>query len=254
MSYYVFDGEKIILTDDATMLPDEYSSYSSFSSSPSPSPVPGTDRFGMKSSIPLDPSMESQNELLSTYSSLSVSSSPSVPMEIMDSISQIQSDNASISNQLQQLSDDIEVLSAASTASYPSASFVDVFRMVLQSLPSNTKYYVFSGSDSTEAYLYYSKNGGHANGNILTLDSDITICRFYRYRPSSSSAWQYHYSVSTQGSGDSLDTTGYLVYTNLLEGYPDLLSQVERDHSSLPNLFIVVPLILIALFTIIRRK
>lgn len=104
---------------------------------------------------------------------------------------------------------------------FPNTSAVSVMAEVVNSLSGKFGYVIVSGSSSSDVSLYYSKDYVVNNKNI-TLKSPVTHCRYYNYRPSSSSTSLYTYIVDDLGD-TSFNATNQLMYTNLLEGYPDLV-------------------------------
>lgn len=114
---------------------------------------------------------------------------------------------------------------------YPNTSSVSVFEKVLNGLDNDVYYIVISGSDTNNTYLYYSKKYS-ISGNVITLKSPVTVCQYYQYRTSVNADYQYTYTVSQ--TGDSSYTIGNtLFYTNLVDGYPDLIPYQRNASFSL---------------------
>lgn len=136
---------------------------------------------------------------------------------------------------------------------FPNQTAVTVFTSVLNGLDKNVKYLIVSGSDTNYTYLYYGKNIT-LNGNVLVFNSPYTVCTYYQYRPSTSSAWQYLYTVSDRTSGsDTFTFNNTLVYTNIREGYPDVIPYKSRESYSF--LFIIVLVACFVAFkTLTHRK
>lgn len=111
---------------------------------------------------------------------------------------------------------------------YPSTSAVAVFEKVLNNIDGKFGYVVQSGSSTNETMLYFADDYSVSGSNI-TLKSPVTYCRYYSYRPTSSSNTVYTYSVSTVGDM-SFTLSNQLVYTNLKDGYPDLIEYKRRDY------------------------
>lgn len=128
---------------------------------------------------------------------------------------------------------------------YPSAAAVSVFEDVLNGLPRNIGYVILSGSDTYSTYLYYSDKYS-VSGSSVFLSSPVTFCTYYQYRPTTSSSWVYTYTVNTIGD-TSFNITNQLVYTNLLEGYPDVLPYKQKETYSL---FYIIAFSLLVLFLI----
>lgn len=132
---------------------------------------------------------------------------------------------------------------------YPNTNAVNVFSYVLNSVDGNIGYVLLSGSDTNSTYLYYS-NDFIIDGNNITLLSPVTFCNYYSYRPTSSSNYIYTYNVSVIGD-TSFNITNQLVYTNLLDGYPDLIPYKSRDSYSL--IFIIALFLALLFFAIIKN-
>lgn len=128
---------------------------------------------------------------------------------------------------------------------YPSAAAVSVFEDVLNGLPRNIGYVILSGSDTYSTYLYYSDKYS-VSGSSVFLSSPVTFCTYYQYRPTTSSSWVYIYTVNTIGD-TSFNISNQLVYTNLLEGYPDVLPYKQKETYSL---FYIIAFSLLVLFLI----
>lgn len=128
---------------------------------------------------------------------------------------------------IQELSD--ALYSAISTYPiYPSSASVSVFEMVAEGLPSDYGYYMVSGFDSYTTYFYYSDNWS-VEDNVIVLSGNVTKCSYYRTRQSSSSSWEYHYSVDNDVGLSSVSLFDDLVYTNLVEGYPTFTPYISYN-------------------------
>lgn len=114
---------------------------------------------------------------------------------------------------------------------FPNTNAVKVFEYVLNGLDKNVGYFVLSGSDTYTTYLYYSEDY-QLSGNSIQLSGDVVLCTYRQYRVNSSSPWQYTYTVSHVGS-ISVTPDTELVYTNLLEGYPDIIPYKSKESFSL---------------------
>lgn len=135
---------------------------------------------------------------------------------------------------------------------YPNISAVEVFSHVLNSIDYNIGYIILSGSDSNSTYLYYSKNFS-VSGNVISLFSPVTFCNYYSYRPTSSSSYIYTYSVNTV-SDVTFTLTNQLVYTNLIEGYPDLIPFKSRDSYSIMIICCILIFLIFAKIFMSKRK
>lgn len=113
---------------------------------------------------------------------------------------------------------------------YPNTAAVSVFDGVFRNMNSDIDYVVMSGSNSSSTFMYYSKDGS-CSGNTIHLSAPVTSIAYQSV--SSSGSTQYRYSVSTIGDTD-FNLSNYLVYTNLVEGYPALPSDSRGVGQSLP--------------------
>lgn len=113
---------------------------------------------------------------------------------------------------------------------YPNTNAVNVFEYVVNSLDGHFGYVVLSGADTNSTYLYYSKDF-EVIGNVIYLYAPVTFCNYYSYRPSSSSSYVYTYTVNTV-SDVNFTLSNQLVYTNLMDGYPDLLPYKSNESYS----------------------
>lgn len=129
---------------------------------------------------------------------------------------------------------------------YPNTTAVSIFSDVLNNIDGHIGYVIISGSDTNTTNLYYSSHYT-VSGKTIVLQSPVTYCNYYQYRPTSSSNYIYTYSVSSIGE-TSFNLTNQLVYTNLLEGYPDVLPYKQRE---IYSLFYVIAFALLLLFIIL---
>lgn len=132
---------------------------------------------------------------------------------------------------------------------YPSTEAVNVFSGVLNGLDYNFGYVILAGSDTNDMYLYYSKDFS-VSGQIINLFSPVTRCRYYRYRPTSSSNYVYTYSVQEVDTS-TFNLSNQLIYTNIIDGYPDLLPYKRNENFSL--LFIMALSLLVLVFSFFRN-
>lgn len=133
---------------------------------------------------------------------------------------------------------------------YPNTAAVNVFTDVLNGVEGNFGYVILSGSDSNSTYLYYSADF-EVSGRSITLFSPVTFCNYYSYRPTSSSSYVYTYTVSTLGD-ISFTVSNQLIYTNLLDGYPDVLPYKSRETYLL--FFIIALSIMLVLFSLLKNS
>lgn len=135
---------------------------------------------------------------------------------------------------------------------FPSTAAVNVFDRVLNGLDGNIKYLILSGSDSNYTYLYYGRSVD-LSGSTITFNSPYTLCTYYQYRPNTSSAWQYYYTVEHKSAGsDYFNLTNQLVYTNVVDGYPDLIPYKSRETFSI-SIVISICALLLALYSVSTR-
>lgn len=135
---------------------------------------------------------------------------------------------------------------------FPSTAAVSVFDKVLNGLDGKFKYLILSGSDSNYTYLYYGFDVS-VSGATITFNAPYTICTYYQYRPNTNSAWQYYYTVEHKNAGsDYFNITNQLVYTNVVEGYPDLVPYKSRETFSI-SIIISICALLLALYSVGTR-
>lgn len=132
---------------------------------------------------------------------------------------------------------------------YPSTQSVSVFTDVLNGLDSSVGYVIMAGGDSNDNYMYYSERYNYV-GNTITLFSPVTMCRYYSYRPSNVSSYLYTYNVTTTGD-TSIDLTNFLIYTNIVDGYPDVIPYKSKESY---NVFIVIVFLFVLLILFISRR
>lgn len=121
---------------------------------------------------------------------------------------------------------------------YPNTSAVAVLEKVVDSIDGKFGYVVLSGSTNYETLLYYSRDYD-VNGKNITLHSPVTYCRYYQYRPTSSSNWIYTYTVNNV-SDVSFTLSNQLAYTNLVDGYPDLIPYKSKESYQLFYVLVMV--------------
>lgn len=121
---------------------------------------------------------------------------------------------------------------------YPNTSAVAVLEKVVDSIDGKFGYVVVSGSTNYETLLYYSRSYD-VNGKNIVLHSPVTYCRYYQYRPSSSSNWIYTYTVNNV-SEVSFALNNQLAYTNLIDGYPDLVPYKSKESYQLFYVLVIV--------------
>lgn len=137
---------------------------------------------------------------------------------------------------------------------YPSTQAVSVLTDVLNGIDGNVYYVIISGVDTNDTYLYYSSSFS-SSGNIITLLSPVTRCRYYSYRPSSNSSYLYTYTVDNLGD-TSFTLTNQLIYTNILDGYPDVIPYKQKSsYSFLVLISIFIGIVAVSVFkSLFSRK
>lgn len=136
---------------------------------------------------------------------------------------------------------------------YPNAQAVAVYRDVLNSYDGDFGYVLTSGTSSSDVYLYVSRDYT-VSGSQIVLQYPVTVHRYYTYRPSSSSSTQYRYEVSQNAGQQSFNLGTTLVYTNLKDGYPDIMPY-KRNFSYFSVYFIMFILFLLfGLFLVKNRR
>lgn len=136
---------------------------------------------------------------------------------------------------------------------YPNAQAVAVYRDVLNSYDGDFGYVLTSGTSSSDVYLYVSRDYT-VSGSQIVLQYPVTVHRYYTYRPSSSSSTQYRYEVSRNVGQQSFNLGTTLVYTNLKDGYPDIMPY-KRNFSYFSVYFIMFILFLLfGLFLVKNRR
>lgn len=147
----------------------------------------------------------------------------------------------------------IEALAAIPSYNiFPNTQAVNVFSDVLDHLDYNPYYVIVSGSDSYYTHLYYSKEAS-VSGSTISLLGDVTHCQYYQYRPSSSSSWSYRYAVFHEGQVDVTLST-QLAYTNMIDGYPDVLPYKQKTTFSISVLIAILLLVLCIMFIFKNRR
>lgn len=135
---------------------------------------------------------------------------------------------------------------------YPNAQAVAVYRDVLNTYDGDFGYVISSGTSSSDVYLYVSRDYT-VSGNQIVLQYPVTVHRYYTYRPASSSYTQYRYEVSQHVGQQSFDLNTTLIYTNLKEGYPDILPY-KRNFSYFSVYFIMFVLLLVFGLLLIKNR
>lgn len=138
---------------------------------------------------------------------------------------------------------------------YLSSAIVDVFSKVADGLPTHYKYaaYRLNASDANEGYMIYGPKA-KVNGNYLDFDSGSQLAHYYRVQRSNgyTTWWEYKYDVSTIYDTYRVPySSGQLVYTNMVSGYP-ALSELTETH--LASVAIPVLFVAICIIVITRRK
>lgn len=149
--------------------------------------------------------------------------------------------------------DMIDALVSISTPSiYPSTSAVQIFQYVLQSYKDYKYYVIVPGSSSSDVYMYVADDAT-VSGSTISLSGDVWQCRYYTYRPSTSSSTQYLYSLTSYGDV-SFTPSGSLIYTNALEGYPDIYPELQYSNQQYPLFFLVIGIIIMFIILFKRRS
>lgn len=139
--------------------------------------------------------------------------------------------------------DFIDALAAVSSYNiYPPEAAVTCFVRTLNGVDRHVGYFVVSGPDTYSSYLYYSDNYS-VSGSTITLSGDVTCAYYHQYRTTTSQPWQYTYTVSHPGT-TSVTLGTNLVYTNLVEGYPDLIPYKSKESYTL---LFMIPLLIVFL-------
>lgn len=134
---------------------------------------------------------------------------------------------------------------------YPNTQAVSVFSNVLNGLDFEPSYVILSGTSTDTTYLFYSRSSS-VSGSSVTLTAPVTQCTYYQYRPSTNSSYVYTYTVSSIGD-TSFNFTNQLVYTNLLEGYPDVIPFKQKPFYFL-FFFLVIALIVFVFASLSRVR
>lgn len=135
---------------------------------------------------------------------------------------------------------------------YPNAQAVAVYRDVLNSYDGDFGYVLSTGASSSDVYLYVSRDY-FVSGSQIVLQYPVTAHRYYTYRPSSSSSTQYRYEVSHNVGQQSFNLGTALVYTNLKEGYPDIMPY-KRNFSYFSAYFIMFVLFLLFGLILVKNR
>lgn len=114
---------------------------------------------------------------------------------------------------------------------FPNTSAVNVFDGVFLGLPSKVDYVVLSGSDSSSAYMYYTLSGSSSSGNTVVLNDPVYQLSYYTQRVNNVTS--YYYTVNQLGES-SFTFGSQLVYTNVLQNYPNLPSDSREFGHTMP--------------------
>lgn len=147
----------------------------------------------------------------------------------------------------------IDALASVSTPSiYPSTAAVTVFQYALQSYENYRYYAIIPGTSTSDVYLYTADDFS-VSGSTVTLTGDVKVHRYYTYRPGSSSSTQYLYQVSSSGDVSfSLGST--LIYTNTMEGYPDIYPESEFKQPVYSRWLLIAVFVILVLVLFRRWK
>lgn len=151
----------------------------------------------------------------------------------------------------QDLQDYASLYAVGNDPQYISERFLHTFEDVLDGLPAGTPYFITQSTDTSRADLYYSKDPYNytISGNELRL-TDCAHVYLSRYRPNTQSPYQYLMTVDEYYGDASVSFSGnHMLYTNCLQGYPDIspmqtkfLSETAR-YGIILCLFILVVLL-----------
>lgn len=133
---------------------------------------------------------------------------------------------------------------------FPNTSAVSVMQQVLNGVDGHFGYFVSAGATSSEVDMYYARDYT-VSGKNITLHSPVTHCKYYSYRPSGTSGTVYTYTVSNLAD-TSVTLSNQLVYTNLVDGYPDLIPYKQRNNYDFIFL-ITIGILIVALSTFSSR-
>lgn len=114
---------------------------------------------------------------------------------------------------------------------YPNQNAVSVFSDVLNGLDRNVSYVIISGSDSNSAYMYYGDDFS-ISGKDWTISGNVTRVNYFRFRTNPSAAYEYAFYPESTGSV-TFHVENELVYTNMVDGYPDIIPYKSRESYSL---------------------
>lgn len=153
------------------------------------------------------------------------------------------------------LSQQFEELASQVTATqgYMNSNTFEILSSVV--LGSSLPYYVAYryDDDAYNAYLYLCSDYVLSGFNLSL--KDTVFVQVYRYRPSTSSSWQYLYH--TQAVGDVDLTLGQYstLYTNIIPNYPILGNKLNTDTAVSSNIlpFLAGALIVFFIARIFRR-
>lgn len=224
--YEEIDGE-IVYTPQETEVPQE-------SSSPEP---PQTSQEPLESpEATIQPAESTEApEASETPSEASEAPAPVQPISVVD------------------YDDLVEALASVSTpAIYPSSTAVQVFGYALDSYKDYRYYAIVPGSSASDVYMY-TADDYTLSGSTVTLTGDVTAHRYYTYRPSTSSTTQYLYTV-TSSPEVSFSLGSTLVYTNTVEGYPDIYTQEQHNQPTYVKWFLILGFVIFILMLFRRYK
>lgn len=105
----------------------------------------------------------------------------------------------------------------------PSTSYIDLISDILSSKNVGDHYIAYMDSSSS-FYVYVSPEASFS-GRSVTLGSGWRVHYYSTYSSSTGTIWHYDYSPY---SGITVNANSYLLYTDVLEGQPDLLSDYVK--------------------------
>lgn len=143
---------------------------------------------------------------------------------LADSVSGLEEQIQALTESNNALSDEVQALAAGSGSAaeaYLSSTLIDVMERVVNGKPF-CKYvaYRVSYDDSNAGTLVYGTRCTSTSSTVTVYNG--CLVEYYRYRPNTSSQWQYRYTVTPVDSYTVHYGSNTLLYTNCIPGYPTL--------------------------------
>lgn len=174
----------------------------------------------VEASLPVDSSVETY---VDDYIDESVSFETDAPLSSSGSsgVVYVPEDN---SDEVALLSDAVELLAenSSTVTGTMNSSVLDLMDRIINGYPGTYSYAGFR-VDSDDAYraTLYIASDSIVNGNTVTFSDDCVSINFYRFQQTGYSSYVYYVVDSSPGA--SVDVSSRtIVYTNALEGYPEL--------------------------------